>query len=74
MPESKKRLHEWMPGARKAYLRTLEYIASEDANTARLVAELSPLSRIDRNQLGHGNAGARRTRAALSGAAHRPWV
>ena len=39
MPESKKRLHEWMPGARKAYLRTLEYIASEDANTARLVAE-----------------------------------
>ena len=28
-----------MPGARKAYLRALEYIAGEDANTARLVAE-----------------------------------
>ena len=28
-----------MPSARRAYLRTLEYIANEDANTARLVAE-----------------------------------
>ena len=28
-----------MPVARKAYLRALEYIAGEDVNTARLVAE-----------------------------------
>ena len=39
MPESKKPLHEWAPSARKAYLRTLAYIANEDVRTATLVAE-----------------------------------
>ena len=29
MPASKKRLHEWAPAARRAYLRTLEYIAAD---------------------------------------------
>lgn len=39
MPASKKRLHEWAPGAHRAYLRTLDYIARDDIHTARLVAE-----------------------------------
>lgn len=39
MPASKKRLHEWAPSARRAYLRTLDHIAGEDVHTARLVAE-----------------------------------
>ncbi len=39
MPGSKKRLHEWAPSARRAYLRTLDHIASDDVHTAKLVAE-----------------------------------
>lgn len=39
MLASKKRLHEWAPSARRAYLRTLDHIAGEDVHTARLVAE-----------------------------------
>ncbi len=39
MPESKKRQHEWAPSARRAYLRSIDYIATEDLRTARLVAE-----------------------------------
>lgn len=39
MPENKKRLHEWAPSARRAYLRTIDHIASEDFHTATLVAE-----------------------------------
>lgn len=38
MPASKKRLHEWAPAARRAYLRTLEYIAADDVHSANLVA------------------------------------
>lgn len=39
MPESKKQQHEWAPSARRAYLRSLEYIAADDVRTAQLVAE-----------------------------------
>ena len=39
MPADKKRLHEWSPGAHRAYLRTLDDIAQEDIRAATLVAE-----------------------------------
>ena len=39
MPASRKYQHSWAPRARRAYLRTLAYIAGDDSHSARLVAE-----------------------------------
>ncbi len=62
-----------MPSARRAYLRSLEYIANEDANTARLVAErvAHSLELIETNpQMGTPAQGGRVRRYPVPRAGH----